>query len=116
MNKFISKPLPLKMIKSLVDSREVRHSSYRLDELCTSDDASPYCVFKDEEVTASIPSSVSCSTQSRSCLIIEDTASISKAMRSCAVPRKGELITLLFKIWMEVSWANQVLLSLTQIR
>mmetsp|Transcript_55438 Transcript_55438/g.66695 ORF Transcript_55438/g.66695 Transcript_55438/m.66695 type:complete len:128 (-) Transcript_55438:1039-1422(-) len=35
---------------------------------------------------------------------------------SCAVPRKEELITLLFKIWMEVSWANQVLLSLTQIR
>jgi len=112
MNKFVSKPLPIKVLRELVSSTQVTDTSKRLDELQDDVNASPYFLDptptsspssspppasrssnatttkKTTHYSSSFSSSNTSSPQQQkqhqpSCLIVEDSIAITKALSRC---------------------------------
>lgn len=93
MNKFIPKPLPMKVLKGLIDSDEIHQISDKLDQLEQNRQYLTYLINPQSEIDVgshSAASSVSGDEPEpeKTCLLVEDTKSIAKAMMRC-IERNG---------------------------
>ncbi len=98
MNRFISKPLPMKRLRQLIDSDEISQISKKLDSLGEDDNAQPYFLYVNESTTnenaESATSSISGDDFLRNeptCLLVEDSTSIGKAMIRCIQRLKWQI-------------------------
>jgi len=103
MNKFIPKPLPIKMLKRLVDSEEVNEISKKLDLMSSDNVYLPYFVDSNSKLDFDVRSASSDMSEELvvvdpTCLLVEDSISVSKAMMrymerkgwKCSLARDGE--------------------------
>jgi len=94
MDRFIPKPLPLKLLRELVDSEEILEVSNRLDVLNEDAIAVPYFLLVNQKVdippNESATSSISDNFEGTGpvCLLVEDSVSVNKVMMRC-IERQG---------------------------
>jgi CheY-like chemotaxis protein len=97
MNKFIPKPLPIKMLKRLVDSEEINEISKKIDLISSDNAYLPHFIDEHSKLDVAIGESTSSTwsnvsvefvTVDPTCLLVEDSTSVSKAMSRC-MERKG---------------------------
>jgi len=86
MSKFISKPLPIRILKRLIESDELNEISNKLDSIIGDDMCFPYFINSSTNLDSlSRTSSISAELKESSptCLLVEDTTTVSKAMMRC---------------------------------
>jgi len=86
MSKFIPKPLPIRMLKRLIESDELNEISKKLDSIIDDAICFPFFIHSSSQLDAlSATSSISAELKNSdpTCLLVEDATSVSKAMIRC---------------------------------